>query len=96
MAYEVRVSTGDVAAKAAAVGREAQEIEARLAHLTAQMGELASSWTGAAAGSFQGLYGEWERTARQVKASLDQIALSLRGAGQEYDALEQRLTRAFS
>lgn len=95
MAYEVRVSTGDVAAKAASVGREAQEIEARLAALTAQMGELATSWTGAAAGSFQSLYGDWARTARRVQASLDAIAVALRSAGQEYDAVEQRVASAF-
>lgn len=96
MAYEVKVSTGDVAAKAATITREAQEIEARLAQLTSQMGQLAQTWTGAASTSFQTLYGEWDRTARQMKQALDSIGLSLRGAGNNYDELESQLTRAFA
>ena len=96
MAYEVKVSTGDVSAKAAAITREAHEIEARLAQLTAQMGDLAQSWTGAASTSFQGLFHDWDRTARQMKAALDSIGLSLKNAGQDYDALEQRLTSQFA
>ncbi|MGB8650917.1 MAG: WXG100 family type VII secretion target [Mycobacteriales bacterium] len=96
MTYDVRVSTGDVAAKAAAIAREAHEIEARLAQLTGQMGDLAHTWTGAASTSFQALFSEWDRTARQMKAALEGLGLSLRGAGQDYDALEQRLTTRFA
>jgi WXG100 family type VII secretion target len=96
MAYEVKVSTGDVAAKAATVTREAAEIEGRLAQLTAQMGDLAHTWTGAASASFQGLYADWDRTARQMQQALDSIGLALRGAGQDYAALEQKLTSQFA
>lgn len=96
MAYEVKVSTGDVAAKAATITREAHEIEARLAQLTSQMGDLAHTWTGAAAASFQGLFADWDRTARQMQAALDSIGLALRGAGQDYDALEQHLASRFA
>ena len=96
MAYEVKVSTGDVAAKAATITREAQEIEARLAQLTSQMGQLAHTWTGSAAGSFQTLYSDWDRTARQMKLALDNIGLCLKGAGHNYDELEAQLTRAFA
>jgi WXG100 family type VII secretion target len=96
MAYEVKVSTGDVAAKAATITREAHDIEARLAQLTSQMGQLAHTWTGAAASSFQTLYADWDRTARQMKQALDSIGLSLKGAGHHYDELEAQLTRAFA
>jgi early secretory antigenic target protein ESAT-6 len=96
MTYEVRVSTGDVTAKASAIAREAQEIEARLAALTAQMADLSHTWTGSASASFQGLFHDWDRTARQMQAALDSIGLSLKGAGQDYDALEQRLTSQFA
>ena len=96
MAYEVKVSTGDVAAKAATITREAHEIEARLAQLTSQMGQLAHTWTGAAASSFQTLYTDWDRTARQMKQALDSIGLCLKGAGHNYDELEAQLTRAFA
>ncbi|MCW2599981.1 MAG: hypothetical protein JWM02_1810 [Frankiales bacterium] len=96
MAYEVKVSTAEVTAKASTIAREASEIEARLAQLTSQMADLSHSWTGSAAASFQGLFHDWDRTARQMKAALDSIGLSLRGAGQDYDALEQRLTSRFA
>jgi early secretory antigenic target protein ESAT-6 len=96
MAYEVKVSTGDVSAKAAMITREAHEIEARLGQLTTQMGDLAYSWTGSASTSFQGLFHDWDKTARQMKLALDGIGLSLRGAGQDYDALEQKLTSQFA
>ena len=95
MAYEVKVSTGDVTAKAGTIAREAHEIEARLAQLTTQMADLSHTWTGSASASFQGLFHDWDRTARQMKAALDSIGLSLRGAGQDYDALEQKLTSQF-
>jgi WXG100 family type VII secretion target len=96
MAYEVKVSTGDVTAKAATITREAGEIEARLAQLTSQMGDLAHTWTGAASASFQGLYADWDKTARQMKAALDSIGIALKGAGADYDALESRLTSQFA
>ncbi|MGZ6827766.1 MAG: WXG100 family type VII secretion target [Mycobacteriales bacterium] len=96
MAYEVKVSTGDVTAKAGAIAREAQEIEARLAQLTGQMTDLSHTWTGAAASSFQTLFHDWDRTARQMKEALDSIGLSLKGAGRDYDALEQKLTSQFA
>ena len=96
MAYDVKVSTADVSAKAAAITREAQEIEARLVHLTSQMGGLAHTWTGSASASFQALFHDWERTARQMKSALDSIAVCLKGAGQDYELLEQQLTRQFA
>lgn len=96
MAYDVKVSTADVTAKASTISREAAEIEARLAQLTAQMADLAHSWTGSASLSFQGLFHDWDRTARQMKLALDSIGMSLKGAGAEYDALEARLTSAFA
>ena len=96
MAYEVKVSTADVTAKASTITREAHEIEARLAQLTTQMADLSHTWTGSASASFQSLFHDWDKTARQMKAALDSIGLSLKGAGQDYDALEQRLTSRFA
>ncbi len=81
MAYEVKASTGDVTAKATTIAREAHEIEARLAELTSQMADPSHSWTGAASASFQGLFHDWDKTARQMKATLDSIGRSLKGRG---------------
>lgn len=95
MAFEVKVSTGDVASKAQRIQAEAADIEARLSQLTAAMGELAGTWTGSAASSFQDMYHNWDRTARQMKEALDGIGRSLNSAGQDYDALESKLTSQF-
>ena len=95
MAYEVKVSTGDVQSKASTIQREASEIEARLSQLTSQMADLAGSWTGAASSSFQDLFQQWDRAARSMKDALGGIGRSLHGAGMDYDSLEQRLTSQF-
>ena len=95
MAYEVKVSTGDVQAKASTIQRETSEIEARLSQLTSQMADLAGSWTGAASSSFQDLLQQWDKAARSMKDALGGIGRSLQGAGMDYDSLEQRLTSQF-
>lgn len=95
MAYEVKVSTGDVQSKASTIQREAAEIETRLSQLTSQMADLAGTWTGAAATSFQDLFQQWDKTARSMKDALDGIGRSLQGAGQDYDSLEQKLASQF-
>src|SRR4051812_16733686 len=95
MPFEVKVSTGDVAAKARHIQSEAVEIEERLRILTTTMADLAGTWTGSAAAAFQDLYQEWDRTARQMKEALDNIGRSLNKAGTDYDALEQQLTSQF-
>jgi WXG100 family type VII secretion target len=95
MAYDVKVQTGDVAAKAQRIQTEAAEIEARLQQLTSAMGELAATWTGSAASAFQDMYQGWDRTARQMKQALEGIGRSLNSAGQDYDALESKLTSQF-
>ncbi len=95
MAYEMKVSTSDLATKATQVQRQAAEIDERLAQLTAAMGDLAGTWTGSAAGAFQELYASWDRTARQMREALDGIGRALQGTGQEYESLEARLVSQF-
>lgn len=91
MGYELRVSTDDVAAKAATIQREAADLEARLAQLTSAMGALATTWTGSASSSFHELYTGWSTTARTVREQLEQIGQSLNAAGQDYASLESQL-----
>ena len=59
------------------------------------MADLAGTWTGSAAASFQDMYSGWDKTARQMKDALDGIGRSLNSAGQDYDALESKLTGQF-
>ena len=91
MAYNVTVSTGDVADKAAAIQREAADLESRLATLTSAMADLAGTWTGPASTAFQNCYDNWKGTAQQTKVALDEIGASLRNAGTQYDENEDAL-----
>lgn len=91
MPYNVTVSTGDVADKAAAIQREASDLETRLAMLTSAMADLASTWTGPAASAFQNVYENWKGTAQQTKQALDELGASLRNAGTQYDDNENAL-----
>ncbi len=91
MSYNVTVSTGDVADKAATIQREAADLEARLAALTAAMSDLAGTWTGPAAAAFQGVYENWKGTAQQARQTLEELGASLRNAGTQYDDTENTL-----
>jgi WXG100 family type VII secretion target len=91
MPYNVTVSTGDVADKAAAIQREAADLEARLTMLTASMADLAGTWTGPASSSFQNVFESWKGTAQQTKQALEDLGASLRNAGTRYDDNEDAL-----
>lgn len=96
MSYDVKVSTGDVAAKAASIQREAEDLEARLGALTSAMSDLAGSWSGAASTAFQELFSSWKSTATQAQAALSEIGVSLNNAGQRYDENEASITAGFN
>ena len=91
MPYNVTVSTGDVADKAATVQNQVAELESQLSTLTAAMADLAGTWTGPAATAFQNAYDTWKGTAQQTKVALDDIGASLRNAGNQYDENEDAL-----
>lgn len=95
MAYEVKVSTGDVQSKAQRVQQGAADIEQQLGQLTGQMAGLAGTWTGAASNSFRALFDDWKTTATSMKHALEEIGRSLNSAGQDYDALESKLAGQF-
>jgi 6 kDa early secretory antigenic target len=96
MPYNITVSTGDVADKAANIQRTAGEIESQLAVLTAQMADLASTWTGPAAAAFQRAYEQWKGAQQQTKTVLDEIGASLSNTGQVYDEQEDALRAQWS
>jgi 6 kDa early secretory antigenic target len=82
--YTIKVSTDDVAAKASAVAREVAELESQLGVLSSDMRALAETWTGQAASAFQTLYTGWNKQAAQIQQSLNEIGVSLKGAGSKY------------
>lgn len=91
MSYNVTVSTGDVAAKAATVQSQVSELETLLGTLTSAMSDLATTWTGPASSAFQNAYQNWQNTANQTKTALDDIGASLRNAGNQYDENENAI-----
>lgn len=91
MAYNVTVSTGDVADKAGTIQRESAELESQLSMLTSAMADLAGTWTGPASSAFQNAYESWRGIAQQAKQALDDIGESLRNAGTQYDENEDAL-----
>lgn len=91
MPYNVTVSTGDVADKAATIQRETADLESRLTMLTSAMADLAGTWTGPASAAFQSAYESWKGTAQQTKLALEDIGASLRNAGTQYDENEDSL-----
>ncbi len=84
MSYSIKVSTEDVQSKATAVARQVSELEAQLSTLSKDMSALATTWTGQAASSFQGLYAGWNKQATMIQKTLNDIGLSLKGAGSRY------------
>jgi early secretory antigenic target protein ESAT-6 len=91
MPYNVTVSTGDVADKAATIQNGVAELESQLSMLTTAMADLAGTWTGPASTAFQNAYETWKGTAQQTKVALDDIGASLRNAGTQYDENEDAL-----
>jgi 6 kDa early secretory antigenic target len=91
MPYNVTVSTGDVADKAATIKRESAELESQLGLLTSAMADLAGTWTGPASTAFQNAYETWKSTAQQTKEALDEIGASLGNAGTQYDENEDAI-----
>jgi early secretory antigenic target protein ESAT-6 len=94
MSYSIKVSTDDVATKATAVSQQVAELESQLAKLSGDMSALAGSWTGQASSAFQHLYQGWNKQAGQMKQSLNDIGLSLKGAGSNYADTEAQNIRS--
>jgi early secretory antigenic target protein ESAT-6 len=88
--YQLKVSTDDVATRAATVRSQAAELESQVARLTSDMQALSETWTGTASSAFQGLYHSWTKQAGQIQAALEQIGASLRSAGVNYAEVEAR------
>jgi WXG100 family type VII secretion target len=82
--YTIKVSTDDVQSKASAVAAEVAELEGQLTKLSSDMRALSETWTGQAASAFQSLYAGWGKQATAIHNSLNEIGLSLKGAGSKY------------
>lgn len=90
-----QVDSEAVAATTARVRAAIGRIQGEVQGLHAQLAELQSSWTGQAAGAFQGVVSEWHATQLRVEESLASISTALAHAGQQYAQVEEQNARMF-
>ena len=64
-------------------------LETESAALMVQLTQLQTSWTGAAATTFQGAADQWRLTQQQVAEALGSISAALSAAAQHYADAEQ-------
>lgn len=82
------VNTERIAGSASDITRISEEVETSVATMMTRLTQLQSDWTGAAAGSFQELVGDWRATQRTVQESLEDISRVLAEAGRTYASTE--------
>jgi WXG100 family type VII secretion target len=83
------VDPDQVFAATAAMRGTIERLQSESTALLAQLTTLQSSWTGTAAGMFQGTVDQWRATQHQVEETLSQINAALDAAGRQYQDVEQ-------
>ncbi|MDO5740575.1 MAG: WXG100 family type VII secretion target [Ornithinimicrobium sp.] len=83
------VDTARIAAASGDIERIAATIESEVRAMMAKLVGLNDCWQGAASANFQSVTQDWSGTQERIRASLQQISLTLRTAGQDYELVEQ-------
>ena len=83
------VDTARIAAASGDIQRISAQIEGDVRAMMARLNGLQDCWRGAAAGNFTNITQQWSATQEQVRASLQQISVALKSAGEDYDLVEQ-------
>jgi WXG100 family type VII secretion target len=92
----IKVTTEQLAALSAQVGRGSGEIGSTLGTLRAQVAPLVGGdWAGAASTQFTTLFEQWQRAAQELNASLEGISHLLANAAQSYAAAEAQIAGSF-
>lgn len=89
MSNTFAVDTARIAAASGDIERIASTIESEVRAMMAKLTGLQDCWQGSAAGNFQAVSQDWSATQERVRASLQQISMTLRSAGQDYELVEQ-------
>jgi WXG100 family type VII secretion target len=93
----LRLTQGELQARAASLRNGAGEIEGQLSQMSSQISSLVGQdWEGQARDSFQALWQEWQSGARQVHEALQGISQLLDTAGRSFEQTEADVTRSFS
>ena len=90
------VDRAQVAQASAAVQGSIASIGSEIDRMMRHLLDLQSSWQGQAAGTFQGVVGQWRATQERVRAGLEDINRALAAAGQSSAAAEADAVRLFS
>ena len=89
MSNTFAVDTARIAAASGDIERISATIESEVRAMMAKLTALQDCWRGAASANFQGVTQDWSATQERIRASLQQISLTLRTAGQDYEMVEQ-------
>ncbi len=95
MSTQFQVDTSAIATASADVQRISGTIETEVAAMMARLTALDAAWRGSASAGFQACMTQWNVTAGQVRAALDQIQQALATAGHEYASVEAANTSMF-
>ena len=77
-------------------GSTAGQMNQQLDDLKSYLAPLVSTWTGEAAEQYRNLEAQWERSAADLTAVLNQIQKALDAAHQNYVSAEQAATKLWS
>jgi 6 kDa early secretory antigenic target len=89
------VDSDAVLSATAAVRGTSDRITSDTQAMLSQLGQLQSSWTGAAAGAFQSVIDRWRAMQHDVQEALDAISAALADAGRQYAAAEEASAHLF-
>jgi 6 kDa early secretory antigenic target len=89
MSTTFSVDTARIAAASGDIQRIAASIEGEVRAMMGTLTALQDCWRGSAAGSFAAVTQDWSATQERVRQSLQQISVTLKTAGDDYDLVEQ-------
>ncbi|MCE0486090.1 WXG100 family type VII secretion target [Ornithinimicrobium sediminis] len=89
MSTTFSVDTARIAAASGDIQRIAASIESEVRAMMGTLTALQDCWRGSAAGSFAAVTQDWSATQERVRQSLQQISVTLKTAGDDYDLVEQ-------
>jgi WXG100 family type VII secretion target len=92
----IRVTPEQLASMSARVNGGAAQIESELAGLAGSLAPLGADWAGVAQQRFEGLWSEWQRSARALHGALSGISALLAQAGTHYADAEQAIAGSFN
>lgn len=91
---KIGVQSEDIRGQSDAVKSDFVQVHDILARRTAEIGNLASTWQGAASDAFQQRWADWQSGARNVEHAMEAMGLFLGQAAEAYEATEDQLRKA--